>query len=72
MKYDIFKHGKGVRVRNFKTNRVGLVQDIRETFYEYIEPFVLYDGEKTAIRASADDLVLTIGDHHVRDNPAEI
>lgn len=72
MKYDIFKHGIGTRVRNFKTNKTGFVKDIKETFYEWIEPYVLYDGEQNAVRSSAEDLVLELGEHYVRDSTSEI
>lgn len=60
MKYDIREHGIGVRVWNYKTNKHGVVKDIRETFYEWIDPFVLYDGEAEIIRADADDLEIKI------------
>lgn len=56
MKYDIFKHGIGTKILNIKTGQVGIVEDIRETFHEYIEPFVRYEGNKELVRENKYDM----------------
>jgi hypothetical protein len=42
-KYDIFNDGVGARVLNTETGKRGTVTEIKETAWEYIEPFVKYD-----------------------------
>lgn len=42
--YDIFKHKTGIRVVDINTNKRGLVIDIVESAYEWIEPLVKWDG----------------------------
>jgi hypothetical protein len=57
--YDIFKHNKpNQRVVDPKTGRHGVVKEIRETAYEWIEPFVLWDGETELKKHSAFGLEL--------------
>lgn len=56
MKYDMWKHGIDVRVYDSKRNLYGTVKDIRETAYEWIEPFVLFDGEDQVMITNPDDL----------------
>lgn len=46
MKYDIFKHGPGTKVYHVPTGRVGIVKEIHETAYEWIEPFVDFGDDK--------------------------
>lgn len=61
MKYDIFKHGIGTLVYDFKNDRYGTVKEIRETTYEYIEPFIDFgDGKLT--RMEPFNLLVVIGE----------
>lgn len=56
--YDIFKDGAGTRVLNTRTGKRGVVVEIRETAWEYIEPFVKYDGSDKVESASTLNLVV--------------
>lgn len=52
--YDIRTHGIGARVMETGSKaRHGLVVDIQETSFEWIDPFVLWDGEAKPERANA-------------------
>ena len=56
--YDIFKDGAGTRVLNIRTGQRGVVTEVRETAYEYIEPFVKYDGSDKVELESTLNLVV--------------
>jgi hypothetical protein len=49
--YDVFKHNKGTRVRGKRSGKIGTVDRIEEVATECIEPFILWDGEATPVRA---------------------
>ena len=49
IKYDLFKHGEGVKVWNNQTKKTGTVVRIREFAADCIEPLVDYgDGKLVA------------------------
>ena len=56
--YNIFKDGVGQRVLNTRTGKRGIVVEIRETAWEYIEPFVKYDGSDKVELESTLNLVV--------------
>lgn len=55
-KYDIFKHGTNVTVKNKHTGKLGVVVEIKETFHECIEPFVQYYDEDEPIKEYTGNL----------------
>ncbi len=56
--YDIFRHNsQNVRVID-RDGRHGTIIEIRETGPDWIEPIILWDGEKEPQRHSAFGLVL--------------
>lgn len=55
MKYRMLEHGLGVTVYNIKTNKIGIVKLIKETYHEYIEPFVDY-GDGVLVKEVEDFL----------------
>jgi hypothetical protein len=57
-KYDMWKHGVDVRVYDLRRLMFGTVKDIKETDPEWIEPFVLFDGETEVKLTNPSDLVL--------------
>lgn len=66
MIYDIRKHGIGTMVYDFKNDRYGIVKDIRETTYEYIEPFVDF-GDGKLERVCESNLLVVIVEKRNQD-----
>ena len=60
-KYDLWEHGIGTKVFNIKTRKFGTVVDIKEIGFEWIEPFVRYEGSEDLVKERPDDLVLGEG-----------
>lgn len=66
MKYDIHKHGVGIIVYDFKNDRYGTVKEIRETSYEYIEPFIDFGSGKLE-RAEPYNLLVVLNEKRNTD-----
>jgi hypothetical protein len=58
--FDVFKDKVGSQVLNTRTGKLGVVTAVRETAFEYIEPFVTYDGTKEEVKESTLNLVVVI------------
>lgn len=63
--YDIFKDGSGVRVIDKQTGRFGVVQYIRETSFECLDPFVQFDGSDKIERTSMYCLMKVVADETI-------
>lgn len=49
MKYDIFNHPAGTRVRDTRTGKSGVIVAVVTTGYEWIEPKIQWDDGKVEI-----------------------
>lgn len=56
--YDMHKHGSGVQVYDVSAGIFGTVKQIKETAPDWIEPFVLFEGEKKARKCEANFLIM--------------
>ena len=56
--YNIFTDRVGVRILNTRTGKRGVVVEIKETAFEYIEPFVLYDDSSEVKSETTLNLVV--------------
>ena len=58
MKYNLWKHGSNIKVYDTKRKKYGVVTKIKETAPEWIEPFVLFEGEETIMVTNPNDLLV--------------
>ena len=64
--YNIFKNGTGTLVYEISTGRRGIVREIRETSFEWIEPFVDF-GDGKLEKANTYNLLVVPDETNTND-----